>query len=64
MVASSDAIAFATLFRQTAALPSQRKAAVRRKSVVNLMASLEATIYGAAEVVTRRLRRATNTGAP
>ena len=39
------------------------RAAVRRKSVAKAMASLETTISGAPEVVTRRLRRATKTGA-
>ena len=39
------------------------RAAVRRKSVTKAMASLEATITGDPEVVTRRLRRSTKTGA-
>ena len=39
------------------------RAAVRRKSVAKAMASLEATIDGDPELVTRRLRRATKTGA-
>ena len=39
------------------------RSAVRRKSVAKAMASLEATTAGAPEVVTRRLRRATKTGA-
>ena len=39
------------------------RAAVRRKSVVKAMASLEVTIDGAPKVVTRRLRQATKTGA-
>ena len=39
------------------------RAAVRRKSVAKAMASLEATIAGATEVVTRWLRQATKTGA-
>ena len=39
------------------------RAAVRRKSVAKAMASLESTISGASEVVTRRLQQATNTGA-
>ena len=39
------------------------RSAVRRKSVVKAMVSLEATIAGDTEVVTRRLRRGTKTGA-
>ena len=39
------------------------RAAVRRKSVAKTMASLETTIAGAPESVTRRLTRATKTGA-
>ena len=39
------------------------RAEVRRKSVAKAMASLEATITRALEVVTRQLRRATKTGA-
>ena len=39
------------------------RAEVRRQSVAKAMASLETTISGAPAVVTRRLRRATKTGA-
>ena len=45
----------------TSCLPDGR-VAVRRKSVAKAMASLEANIAGAPEVVIRRLRRATKTG--
>ena len=55
MVASSDTIAFATLFLRDG------RAAVPRKSAAKAMASLEATITGAPEVITCQLRQATNT---